>query len=120
MNRAALTRLRQRIEVLRCPMCNRLALEPESPVPATDNLRGATTDELHELHSLFAIANERKVEIVPALCQKCHRPPVASRLELNHLSDDELNRLVDILERIKGRDSLANGTEGGNARILSE
>ena len=112
MNRAALTRLRQRIEVLRCPVCNRLAIEPEPLVPSKNLYPNATTEELHELHSLFAIADERKVEVAPALCQKCHRPPIVDRLELTHLSDDELNRLVEIFEGIRERDALLRGTKG--------
>ena len=112
MNRAALTRLRQRIEVLRCPVCNRLAVEPEPLVPSKNLYPDATNEELHELHSIFANAAERKVEVAPVLCQKCRRPPIVDRLELDHLSDDELNRLVDILERIKGRNPLADEAKG--------
>jgi len=75
MNRAASTRLRNRIEVLRCPVCNRLAVEPEPPVPSKDNFP-ATSEELQEIHSIFANAAERKVEVAPALCEKCRRPLV--------------------------------------------
>ena len=103
MNRAALTRLRQRIEVLRCPVCNRLAVEPEPPVPAKDNF-SATTEELQEILSIFANAAERKVEVAPALCQKCRRPPIANRLELTHLSDDGLRRLQEIASGIRSLD----------------
>ena len=111
MNRAALTRLRNRINVLRCPSCNRLAIEPEPPVSATDNFRDATNEELQELHSIFANAAERKVEVAPRLCQKCHRPPIVDRLQLDHLSDDELNRFLEILERIHERSESAQITE---------
>ena len=103
MNRAALTRLRQRIEVLRCPACNRLAVEPEPPVPAKDHF-SATTEELQEILSIFANAAERKVEVAPALCQKCRRPSVANRLELTHLSDDELRRLQVVARRKRSLD----------------
>ena len=104
MNRAALTRLRQRIEVLRCPACNRLAIEPEPPVPSKDRYPDATNEELHEILSIFAIADLRKVEVAPKLCQKCHRPPIVDRLELTHLSDDELRRFIEIFQGIRERD----------------
>ena len=56
MNRAALTRLRQRIEVLRCPMCNRLAVEPEPPVPAKDNFR-ASQETISIRYAIFPTMN---------------------------------------------------------------
>ena len=112
MNRAALTRLRQRIDVLRCPVCNRLAIGPELPVPSKDRYPDATTEELQEILSIFANAAERKVEVAPKLCQKCHRPPIVDRLELTHLSDDELNRLVEIFEGIQGRNPLTDEAKG--------
>ena len=112
MNRAALTRLRQRIDVLRCPVCNRLAVEPEPLVPSKNLYPNATTEELLELHSLFANAAERKVEVAPRLCQKCHRPPIVDRLQLDHLSDDELNRIQQIFQGIHERDASSNDAKG--------
>jgi len=110
MNRAASTRLRNRIEVLRCPVCNRLAVEPEPPVPSKDNFP-ATSEELQEIHSIFANAAERKVEVAPALCEKCRRPLV-QRQSLEQLTDDELRRLQEILTRIHDRNPLLNEAKG--------
>ena len=62
MNRAALTRLRQRIEVLRCPVClvvGRYVPEPQKPV-GDDPFDHATEEERAEVSAILAAMNARK------------------------------------------------------------
>ena len=62
MNRAALTRLRLRIEVLRCPVClvvGRYVPEPQKPV-GDDPFDNATVEERAEVLAILAAMHARQ------------------------------------------------------------
>lgn len=79
MNRAALTRLRQRIDVLRCPVCRavgRYVPEQQKPV-GDDPFEHATEEERAEVSAILAAMNARQGN-VPTECRGCGRPAAAA------------------------------------------
>ena len=103
MNRAALTRLRQRIDVLRCPVCRvvgRYVPEPQKPV-CDDPYEHTTDEECIELSAIFAAMHVRQGN-VPTECRGCGRPAKPDTL-IAHGTSDEVHRLHDLLISLSER-----------------
>lgn len=103
MNRAALTRLRNRIDVLRCPVCRvvgRYVPEPQKPV-GDDPYEHTTDEECIELSAIFAAMHARQGN-VPTECRGCGRPAKLDTL-IAHGTDEELHRLQEILHGLNER-----------------
>lgn len=107
MNRAALTRLRQRIDVLRCPVCRvvgRYVPEPQKPV-VDDPFEHATEEERVEVTEILNAMHARQGN-EPTECRGCGRPAKLDTL-IAHGTDDELHRLQDLLSSLKERSESA-------------
>ena len=111
MNRAALTRLRNRIDVLRCPVCRvvgRYVPEPQKSV-RDDPFEHATEEERVEVSSILAAMNARQGN-VPTECRGCRRPAKPDTL-IAHGTNEEVHRLHDLLISLSERSESAEITE---------
>lgn len=103
MNRAALTRLRNRIDVLRCPVCRvvgRYVPEPQKPV-GDDPFEHATEEERAEVSEILNAMHARQGN-VPTECRGCGRPANPNTL-IAHGTSDEVHRLHDLLSSLNER-----------------
>ena len=97
MNRAALTRLRNRIDVLRCTVCRtvgRYVPEPQKSV-RDDPFEHATEEERVEVTEILNAMHGRQGN-VPTECRGCGRPAKPDTL-IAHGTSDEVHRLHEIL-----------------------
>ena len=111
MNRAALTRLRNRIDVLRCPVCRvvgRYVPEPRKPV-RDDPFEHATEEERVEVTAILNAMHARQGN-EPTECRGCGRPAKPDTL-IAHGTSDEVHRLHDLLCSLNERSEAAETTE---------
>ncbi len=107
MNRAALTRLRNRIDVLRCPVCRvvgRYVPEPQKSV-GDDPFEHATEEERVEVSAILAAMHARQGN-VPTECRGCGRPAKPDAL-IAHGTSDEVHRLHEILSSLNERSEVS-------------
>ena len=103
MNRAALTRLRQRIDVLRCPVCRvvgRYVPEPQKPV-GDDPFDHATVEERAEVLAILDAMTARQ-GTSPTACRGCGRPAKPDTLIANG-TNEEIHRLHDLFSSLNER-----------------
>ena len=103
MNRAAITCLRQRIDVLRCPVCHvvgRYVPEPQKPV-GDDPFEHATEEERVKVTEILNAMHARQGNL-PTECRGCGRPANSDTLIANG-THEEIHRLHDLLSSLNER-----------------